>query len=202
MPSLQSNSLFPRSLRSVSSASSASLSFRRSFFRPSPSIRFFSPFIRFFSTFLVSIKMSFSQLFVVCPSRFRVSPFSITGLLLFTPTPHSVDSCCFSHYRYSLPDSLAGRSPFPAFSQAHSRTRRFLLPSQRFPPTAFPFIACLPPPIPAGRSLPQRPPSHKVRCAIHCASPSLRKHYASLRRLQGRALRVLAPSASLPPKNR
>jgi hypothetical protein len=101
-------------------------------------------------------------------------------------------------------NALGGRSPFPAFSQAHSLPPADSAAIARLPTyCAVPlFAACLPSPIPAGRSFPQRPPSCKVRCAIHCASPSPSQHYASLLRLQGRALRVLAPSAALPPKNR
>ena len=111
---------------------------------------------------------------VICPSRFRVSPFFIIGLLLFTRTHTPLIPAVSPTTATLLPDSLAGRCPFPGFSQAHPGPAAFCWHRKGFPPTAFRSFACLPPPIPAGRSLPQRPPAHKVRCAIHCASPSLR----------------------------
>jgi hypothetical protein len=66
-----------------------------------------------------------------------------------------------------------GAPSLPSARRIHS-SRRFCCHRKavNLPPPSL-FVACLPSPIPAGRSFPQRPPSCKVRCAIHCASPSL-----------------------------
>jgi len=172
MPSLQSNS-FPHVHYVLSHPHRLHhSSFRRSFFVHSR-----LSFLLVIHPFLLHVPCQHQDVVfsvvVVCPSRFRVSPFPIAGLLLFTRTHTPLIPAVSPTTATLLPDSLAGRCPFPGFSQAHLH-RRFLLPSQRLSTHRLSFIACLPPPIPAGRSLPQRPPSHKVRCAVHCASPSLR----------------------------
>jgi hypothetical protein len=73
---------------------------------------------------------------VVCPSRFRVSPLFIVGLLLFTRT-HTPLIPAVSPTTATLPDSLTGRSPFPGFSQAHLHPPLFCCHRKGFPPTAF-----------------------------------------------------------------
>jgi hypothetical protein len=148
-------------------------SFRRSFFVHSR-----LSFLLVIHPFLLHVPCQhqdvvFFSAVVVWPSRFRVSPLLIVGLLLFTRTHTPLIPAVSPTTATLLPDSLAGRSPFPGFSQAHLHLPLSGAIAKAFHPPPFPFLACLPQPIPAGRSLPQRPPSHKVRCAIHCASPSL-----------------------------
>ena len=106
-----------------------------------------------------------------CFSSFLLSSSSVSDCSASFHSSHSSSvHSCSSSYRYS--QRFCGKEPLPCLQPGAFSPAR-LPPSERFPPPApFRFIACLPSPIPAGRSLPQRPPSPKDRCAIHSASPS------------------------------
>jgi hypothetical protein len=79
----------------------------------------------------------FFSVVVVCPSRFRVYPFPIAGLLLFTRTHTPLIPAVSPTTATLLPDSLAGRSPFPGFSQAHPAPAAFCCHRKAFHPPPF-----------------------------------------------------------------